>query len=38
MPVVLKVQSSTSVIVIEDSGNKFIPKFFYNDNISKFRK
>jgi hypothetical protein len=38
MLVVLKVQSTTSVIVIEDSGNEFIPKFFYSDSISEFRK
>jgi hypothetical protein len=38
MPVVLKVQSSTSVIVIKDSGNEFIPKFFHSDNILEFRK
>ena len=38
MPVVFKVQSTTFVIVIEDSGNEFIPKFFHSDNISKFWK
>jgi hypothetical protein len=34
MPIVLKVQSLTPVIVIEDSGNEFIPKFFHSDSIS----
>jgi hypothetical protein len=36
MLVVLKVQSTTSVIVIEDSGNECISKFFHSDSISKF--
>ena len=38
MPVVLKVQFTTSVLVIEDSKNEFIPKFFHTDSISEFRK
>ena len=36
MPIVLKVQSTTYVIVIDDSRNKFIPKFFDSDNFSEF--
>jgi hypothetical protein len=38
MPVVLKVQSTTSVLVIEDSENEFILKFFHTNSISEFRK
>jgi hypothetical protein len=34
---VLKVQSTTFVIVIHDSENKFIPMFYHNDNILEFR-
>jgi hypothetical protein len=38
MYVVLKVQSTTSIIVIEDSGFEFIPKFFHSNSISEFQK
>jgi hypothetical protein len=38
MPVVLKVQSTTSVLGIEGSNTEFFPKFFHTDSISEFRK
>jgi hypothetical protein len=38
MPIVLEAQSTTSVIVIEVSSNKFIPKFFHSTNILEFWK
>jgi hypothetical protein len=38
MPVVLKVQSTTSILGIEGSNTEFIPKFFHIDSISEFRK
>ena len=38
MPDVLKVQSTTSIFMIEDSRNKLIPQFFHIDSISKFQK
>jgi hypothetical protein len=38
MPVVLKVQSTTSVLGIEGSNIEFFPKFFHTDSISEFRK
>jgi hypothetical protein len=38
MPVVLKVQSTTSVLGIEGSNTEFIPKFFHTDSIAEFRK
>ena len=39
MPVVLKVQSTTSVTTISNGGeNEFIPKFYHSDSIAEFRK
>ncbi len=38
MHVVLKVQSTTSIHVIEVVDNVFIPKFYHSDTINEFRK
>jgi hypothetical protein len=38
MLVVLKVQSTISVLGIEGSNTEFIPKFFHTDSIAEFRK
>lgn len=39
MPVVLKVQSTTSVTTISNGGeNEFIPKFYHSDSIAEFCK
>ena len=39
MPVVMKVQSTTSVTIIQSGGdNEFSPKFYHSDTIAEFRK